>query len=210
MAKKALPLILIFAATVLLFYPVLGIYFPGDDFFHFKVAQTDGSLPAFVKLFGFYPFSARGIVFWRPIFREALYNIFFLLWGLNHLPFRILALTLHLFNIALVYILIQKFFAKKVLSFFTAFFFGVTAANVGVLYYLAGGIQAQGATMFVLATLLLFDKHTRLSFLTFVLALASHELAVIALPLLLALSLIQKKSLKRLWPFAIVTALYLY
>ncbi len=211
-------IIFTYSLALFLFFPVFNTFFAQDDFFHFKVALTDGSLGAFIRFFGFYPFSVRGIAFYRPIFREVVYNIFYSLFGLNAFPFRILQFIIHFINIYLVYILTQKLFKNSQISFFTSLFFGITAANVGILYYLAGGIQASGATMFILASLLAFFNNRRtLSFLFFILALASHELSVI-LPILLAgLIFINSKSTKSfllkslttLWPYILTLFTYL-
>lgn len=226
MNRNFATLFLIFAAVLLLYYPILGVYFSQDDFFHFKVSQTDGSLKSFVNFFGFHPFAERGIAFYRPITREVIYNTFYSLFGLNVLPFRILSFAIHFINIFLIYFLIQKLFNKRAISLFTAFFFGITAANVAPLYYLAGGIQVLGATMFMLLTLTLFWKYLEskkakfrpLSFVTFLLALGSHELAV-ALPILLSgLIFIREKSIKNaalksfreLWFFFAILVVYIY
>jgi hypothetical protein len=65
--------------------------------------------------------------------------------------------------------------------------------------------------MFILVTLLLFLANKKgLSFLSFILSLASHELAIVTLPLLVGLALLYKKPLKQLWPFALVLFVYLY
>lgn len=222
--KRLYPLFVIFAAVLVLYHPVLATYFSQDDFFHFKVSQTDGSLSGFIKLFGFYQFEERGIAFYRPIFRETLYNTFYSLFGLNHIPFRILQFLIHFINIFLVYILIEKIFQKKYLSLFVAFFFGISSSNVATLYYLAGGIQALGATMFILLTLIIFTryletnniKYAVLSFLTFLLSLGSHELAATIPVLLAGLSfayLPLKKGVTKirvLIPFFIILIAYLY
>lgn len=188
----------------------------------FKVSQTDGSVKGFLNLFAIHTFAERGIAFYRPIFREALHNIYYSSFGLNHLPFRIILMFIHLINISLVYILIKKIFQKEILAIFVAFFFGITAANVSLLYYLAGGIEASGATMFSLLTLILYreyliklkTKWLIFSFITFILAITSHEIVIILPFILLLLSLTSsKKSLKdllKLSPFFILAAFILY
>lgn len=115
-------------------------------------------------------------------------------------------------------------FREKLISFATSFFFAITAANVSPLYYLAGGIQTQGATLFILLTLILYmnylkngeRKYKRIAFLSFLLTLASHEQATI-LPLLLAGLILTKykfkfavNKLKEIWPYFLVTAVYIY
>jgi len=232
--KKYWPIILTWGAVLLLYYPFLSVYFTGDDFFHFKVSMTDGSFTGFIKLFGFYSFEERGIAFYRPLFREILYNIYYSFFGLDAFPFRITQLTIHFVNISLVFVFFQKLFKRKSLSAFVTFFYGITAAQVGSLYYLAGGIQAQGATMFMLLALISYMKHLSISnpwswksrywmgsFGFFVLGLMSHELAIVTLPLLIGLEWISDKNVRdvrvfvgkiarNLWPFGVITLAYLY
>ncbi|MEK7550203.1 MAG: hypothetical protein AAB535_00245 [Patescibacteria group bacterium] len=216
MFKKYFPFILIYSIVIFLYYPVLFTYFSHDDFFHFKVSITDRGLGEIIKLFEFYPFDSRGIAFYRPIFREFLYNNFYYLFGLNPLPFRVFQFLIHFVNIYLVFRLVQKIYKNKIVSFFTSFFFGICTANVASFYYLAGGIQVQGATMFILSTLILFEKYPVLSFITFLGAISSHELAATVPILLIGLILIKHKfkdGLKQiwiLWPYFIVVGIYLY
>lgn len=214
--KKILPFLIIFSTVAILYYPVLFTYFSQDDFFHFKVSLTDGSILQFINLFGFHPFTERGIAFYRPIFREDLFNIFYSLFGLNPYPFRILQFSLLFLNSFLIYHLINKFFNNKYLSFFVSFFYAISSAQVSPLYYLAGGIQVLGATTFLLLTLLLAFKNLFFSFFTFLLALASHELASIIPFIITSLLFIRypfKKAFKKLWqvlPFFFVLSVYLY
>lgn len=222
--QKFFPLFFIFLIVLLLYYPSFSVYFSQDDFFMFKISLTDGSIKEFINLFGFHPFEERGIAFYRPIFREALHNIYFNIFGLNHLPFRILLFSIHLFNVYLVYTLIQSIFKKRIFSFFTALFFGISSANVSTLYYLAGGIEASGATMFALISIIFYKKFIDysnpifqiLSFLFFLLALSSHEI-ILATPIILAglvlMSFLIKDSffqLLKLWPFLLSLGLLLY
>ena len=200
--------VLIWIVTLALFFPVLTTYFMGDDFFHFRLSDTDGSFLGFVKLFGFYPISEHGAAFYRPIFREVVYNLSYQFWGLNQLPLRILSLILHFGNIVLIYLLITKLFidlaesTRRKIVFFTTLLFAIAPANVGILYYLAGGIQAQGATLFILLSMFLFSKHYKLAFLSFILSLMSHEIALSA-PLIVAVFSFMTHSFnsKKLAPF---------
>ncbi len=216
MIKKLFPFLLIFAFVIILYHPALFTYFSQDDFFHFKVSQTNGTLWGFLNLFGFHTFQERGIAFYRPIFREALFNIFYSIFGLNPYPFRILQLLILFLNSILTYYLIFKFFKNEYLSFFVAFFYTICSAQVSPLYYLAGGIQVLGATTFLLLTLIFILQNSVLSYLTFILALGSHELSAIIPFLISGLLLIQysfKKFLRKVWivfPFFFTLFAYLY
>lgn len=214
--KKIILFLIIPITVLILYYPVIFTYFSQDDFFHFKVSLTDGSIGQFVNLFGFHPFSERGIAFYRPIFREALFSTSYSLFGLNPYPFRILQFILLLLNSFLAYILIQEIFNNSKLSFFVAFFYAVSSAQVSPLYYLAGGIQVLGATTFLLLTLVFTLKQSAFSFATFLLALGSHELASIIPFLISALFFVRfpfKKALGKMWkvlPFFLALFIYLY
>lgn len=189
----------------------------------FKVSQTDGTFNGFLKLFAIEPFSERGIAFYRPIFREALHNIYFAIFGLKAIPFRILVLTIHLINITLCYILVKKIFKDNLLAFWSAFFFGTASANSALLYYLAGGIEAGGATMFALSSLILFwlylqnrqKRFYALSFTAFLLAIFSHEIVaavggVMFLMFLFSGRKVSLNSLKLFIPFILTTSALLY
>jgi len=188
--KKVLSLSLIFITVIILYHPALFTYFSQDDFYHFKVSQAD-TLAKFINNLGIHSFEERGIAFYRPVSRELLFGLYYPIFGLNSLPFRLFSFLIHFLNIYLVYLLVQRFFNKRYLSFFVSFFFGITAANVATLYYLAGGIQTLLATTFTLSCLLLFPKYKSLSFLSFVAAITSHEQAIIIPFLLFGLCLIR-------------------
>lgn len=213
----------IYLAVFLLFYPVLTVYFSQDDFFHFKASLTDGSIASFVKLFGFPSFGERGYGFYRPVSREGFYNLYYSLFGLNVLPFRLFQFFVHFVNITLVYIFIANFFKDKKLAYFVSCFFGLSAVNVGVLYYSAGGIQTSLATLFILLTLIIFKLRVRwsriVSLVTFVLGLASHEIAAVTPILLTGMLFLERgdlglKSLikvtRTVWFFYGLLLIYLY
>ena len=223
--RKFFPLLMIFVAVLVLYYPSFSVYFSQDDFFEFKVSLTDGSLGQFVNLFGFPSFSERGYAFYRPIFREGLHNLYYSAFGLNVFPMRLLSFLVHFINISLVYFLIEKVTKKKAVAFITAFFFAISTPNVAVLNYLAGGLEVQGATMFSLLSLTLFSKYLdhknskdkTFSFVFFILALASHELAIITPLLLVGLIFVKEPTKKffvlaarELWIYAIALAVFLY
>ncbi len=221
MLRKALPLLFIFTVVLLLYYPVLTTYYTQDHFLHFKVGLTDGSLKQFLNLFEFHTFEERGLAYYRPIFRDVLFHILYNSFGLNHIPYRILYFVIHFINISLVYIFIQKLFQKKQISFFVSFFFGISSANIGILYW---GIEILGATMFIISTLILFikflethkNKFLIFSLLTFLLALGSHEFGAIIPILLVGLILIYLPSksipinIFRLLPFFLIVIPYVF
>ena len=155
-------LIAVFLLVLLIYGKFLNLYFSQDDFFHLKISQTDGTIKEFLKLGTFRPFEQRGgIYFYRPIFREFLFNIYYGLFGLNALPFRLTQFAIHFVNITLVYIIFNFIFNRKTAALAGALFFAVAAANVGIISYLAGGIQVAGALVFYLSGVLSFIKYLK-------------------------------------------------
>ncbi|OGY08080.1 MAG: hypothetical protein A2700_02730 [Candidatus Blackburnbacteria bacterium RIFCSPHIGHO2_01_FULL_44_64] len=220
--NKLLAIVFVVSLVFILYHPALKTFFSQDDFFHFRVSQTDGTLGGFLSLFGFHSFEERKIAFYRPITRELPFNLSYAFFGLNPAPLRILSFLLLFANTYMVYLLIAKLFKNKTIGFFTSLFFATTS-NTAALYYLAGGIQTIGATFFILLTLLLFDRYLEtgnkkikvLSFFTFLLALGSEEQSVILPVLLAGLIFIQssfkesiKKSLLELWPHILVVCVF--
>jgi len=219
--KKTLPFLFIFGISFILYYPVFFTYFSQDDFFHFKVSLK---FTNFLNMFGFYPFSERGIAFYRPIFREVLFNLFYSVFGLNQFPFRILQFFLLFLNSILGFFLVKSISKNSKVAYFTAFFYATCSSQVSPLYYLAGGIQVLGATTFLLLTVILTFKFLEFknikylicSYFTFLLALFSHELSSV-LPFLIIFLILTylpyKKALDKSWqfiPFFIILAVYLY
>ena len=222
--------ILFFAALFVLiiyFYgSLLNLYISQDDFFHFRVALTDGSLRQFLNLGTFRPFSERGgIYFYRPIFREYLYHIYYNLFGLSAAPFRITQFIIHFANTVLVFVLLKKLIGKLA-SYAGTLFFALTAVNIGIFSYLAGGIQVSGMMLFYLPAIIFFYKYLEsakvkfkiVSFALFILALASHELAL-TLPLVLFGLYFYKhevnrrvlaRALRNIYPLFVFSVIYLY
>lgn len=183
----------VFVLSILIYGKIINLFFSQDDFFHLRVSRTDGSFLEFLKLGFFRSFEARGgIYFYRPIFREFLFNIYYSLFGLNSSPFRITQFLLHFINICLVYGTVKKITGGKKTAVWSAFFFGITASQIGILSYLAGGIQVAGGLMFYLLSILFFIKYLELKKLRYFLitaglyclAISSHELAI-SLPFIL-------------------------
>lgn len=223
MLKKLFPL-LVFFTVIILYYPALFNYFSQDDFFHFKVSQTDGTLFGILNLFSFNSFEERGIAFYRPLSREVLFNLYYSIFGLNSIPFRILAFLIHFINIYLTFILVQKLFHNRNLSYFVTFFFGITAAHIASLYYLAGGIQTLLATSFSILSILFFQNFIQdhryqfylLALLTFILGIISMEQVTIIPLLLLGLVIIYrgfkniKKFIKYLLPYFLISFVLIF
>jgi len=224
MLKKYLFWIMTISLFLLLYHPVITTYFTQDDFFHFKISQTDGTLKGLAYLIGFHPFSERGIAFYRPIFRDLLYHFSYNLFSLNQAPLRLLSFAIHFTNTALIIKLFNKLFKNNFVAYFSAFFYTINASNVATLYYFAGGIQVLGVLMFTLLSLINFinfletkkSKFILITFVTYILAIASHEQSYVIPFLLTFLTVIYKKAkglrnyIQILVPFFLILLVYIF
>lgn len=220
--RKNIWLIFSLILFVIFYHFIFNLYFSQDDFFHLRISWTDENSAGLIRFFSFRPYSATGIYFYRPIFREFLFSIYSNFFGLNAFPFRITQILIHSLNTILTYFLVYKISRSKIISNIAALFFAISATNIGVLSYLAGGIQASGMTMFALLTLIFFWKFLELgrvkfgifSFSFYLFSLASHELAM-TLPFIMMSLLIFKKGFEvknivaKLLPFFIASLILL-
>ncbi len=167
------------------------MFFSQDDFFHLKLGQLSINNNV-LDIFSFRSFNDRGgVYFYRPIFRELLYKYFYQIFGFNSFPFRILQFLILFLNSFLIYFIQIKLTKSKFISIFSSFFSLFAVANIGVLSYLAGGIQVSGMVFFSLLSIIFYlkylEKESFLKFFIFVifniLALCSHEISV-SLPLI--------------------------
>ncbi len=215
----------LFLLVIVIYYPVLNIFFSQDDFFHFKVTLTDGSIGQLFNLLGFHPFQERLIAFYRPISRDLPYHIYYLIFGLNAYPFRVIQFLVLFLNIFLVYWFTKKVFKDKVTGLIASLIYAFGSVNISALYYIAGGIQTTLATTFIICSLGFFWDYLSegktlkrvLTFGFFLLAIGSHELAMV-LPALLSIMVFYKYGLeksfkiilKELWLYFGVLGVYLF
>jgi len=226
--KKYFPFLFIFGVVLALYFPVFSLHFSQDDFFHIRASTLDGSLKQFVSFFGFPNQYDRGYAFYRPVFREAYYFLLTKGFGMTSLPYRLASFGVHFGCIIMVFLLMEKFFKRRLFSFLTALFYGMATPQVGTFYYHAGGIQASGATLFFLLSLYFYQRFLEedlrkfwvLTFICFIASFSSIELIGVILPLsLIGLEFLRvkkisldwvKKMIFRLSPLYLVFGAYLY
>ena len=226
--KKYFPLFFIFGIVLALYFPVFSLYFSQDDFFHLNASRVTGSWTGFIRLLGFPEWAERGYAFYRPLFREVYYFFLTKAFGINPLPYRLASFGVHFGCIIMVFVLMKKFFKRRLLAFLTALFYGIATPQIGTFYYHAGGIQASGATLFFLAALYSYwqflekDKinYWLLTLGCFLGAIASCEIIVAILPFtLFSLEVLLAKKFSKDWfkgvffhlfPLGFILVVYLY
>jgi len=212
LAKTAATVALI-GFTTAAFWRTIHFYFLSDDFVLVKLANTFGFAvrPLFI--------TPGGDGFFRPIGYISL--AFTSLWaGVNPVAWHATALTLHVANVVLVFVLAIRLRMSGLAAFFAAALFAIHGTRPEAAVWIAGRFDLI-ATFFVLAGLLFFIRsHAEVSPLGSVYYVASLACMVLAIlskesayifPFLLVLLLIAKRDLCRrqigiLLPFFTTTA----
>lgn len=196
--------ILSFFLPLLIFSPSLVNFFSSDDWFHLRLAQITN----FNQFLNFFSFTTtpQSASFYRPLPTQVFFFIFQKLAGLNAVYFHLFVFASFAFLLLLIYKFIFSISNNKNLSLLAVFIYGISATNFTRLYFLSA-YQEILMTIFVLLALLTYKKKLWVSLACFVFALMSKETAIVLPALLL---IIHPKSFKKLFPFLILSAIYLY
>jgi hypothetical protein len=205
----------LFFIALVFFLKSVGDFFVADDFTWLKWSATTNlrDLPRlFVNSQGF---------FYRPLDKVVMYFLY-TLFSFAPQGYHLFMLSIHFLIGVGVYILIQKLFNHKLLSFVGAFVFLFLPSQAENVFWIST-LSTNLSTLFIVYGLLFwlgFRKHGSklgylLTFVFAVLAFLSYEGAIIILPLLILLDLfIAKLNLKNIkiiigyTPFALITILY--
>jgi len=197
--KKNLPLIAIILIALGIYKPALSNFFTHDDFFHFRISQAN-SFKDFLQFFSLTK-APSGWGFYRPLTTQVFYYVGDNFFNSNPFLMHLVGFSLFIITILLVYKLISHLIKNPTISYLATFFYAVSATHFPHLYFIAN--QELGHAVFFLTSLLFFIKflkHPKLktylvSFLAFIAALMSKELAIL-LPGSLLLIYWLKKSTK--------------
>lgn len=191
----------IFISCLILFYPSLNYYFFQDDWFVLNWIRKEG-------VFSFFNFRTD-IIYWRPLTMPVFFAISRQLFDLNPFGFHIIAFTFHFVNSFLVYLLMLQLNLNKTSSKFAAFVYVTAAFHFIGLSWLSTTSYIV-VTTFILSSIISFLRERfKIFFLFFLLALASSELSIIIIPLIIICKGFSKKTLLYLSPAVFILAAYL-
>lgn len=191
-SKKTI--ILIYLVLLILSYfiykPSLSSYFFQDDWFTFKISHAN-SLTDFLKFF----IPSKEVIYYRPFGMQVYFFIMQNLFGINPIYYRLTALFFHSFNALLVFYLLLKMKINKVISCFAGILYATSIASFIPFYWSSTFPFILGVTFFLLAFLFYSKKNRILSFIFYILGLATLEI-VIVLPVILLFweKLVKKRS----------------
>lgn len=195
------PFFLIFLISLFLFNPSLNYYFFQDDWFVLNWVRT-GSFWDLLKF-------RTDVIYWRPLSMPIFFKIGQIFFGLNPTGYHLIVFIFHPINAFLVYHLFKTLKFTKVTSLILSLMYATASFHFVPLSWLSTTSYVIGPT-FIFATLILFLKNNLLfAFLTFLLALASSELALTVIPAVLILKKFEKATIVKLLPFIIVSVIYL-
>lgn len=210
----------LFFIFLVFFLKSVANFFVADDFTWLKWAATT-NLSDLPKLFT----DSQGF-FYRPLDKLTMFFLY-TLFSFDFQGYHIFMLLVHFFTALGVYILAQKIFKNKLLSFIACFVFLFLPSQAENVFWIST-ISTNLSTFFIVYGLIFWmnfrEKTSRLNYIFYVLAfifaalaLFSYEGAIIVLPLIVLFDLFLTKAkinnLKTYLsyaPFALITIFYPY
>ena len=188
--SRLLPLCILAGVGFLVYVNSLPNSFVWDDGSQIVQNTAIKSFSNLFELFKGSTFSGGGAEeltgsFYRP-FVPISYLLNYHVFGLEAWGFRIFQIAFHLFNVILLFFLVEKVFSSRAVAFLAALFFAVHPANVESVAYIAS-IGEVLFTFFILLAFFAVLKRNMWGFfaLTF-LGLLAKETAVVILPIVLS------------------------
>jgi len=148
-------IVYILIATLVIFSPMLGNFFVGDDFTWFRWASDCGgaicrTAPTILSYFT----NSAGF-FYRPGTKTFFYFMYHMAW-LNQVVYHAASMILHFVAVALFFILAKKVFKDKMLAAGAAFLFLVMSGYQESVFWISS-IGFLFNAVFALSSILLFD-----------------------------------------------------
>lgn len=199
-----------FIFTLVLFHSSLNYYFFQDDWFLLNWVKTH-SFPSFFQF-------RTDIIYWRPFSMPILFFSLNKLFALNSFAFHIFSFSIFFALILCVYKLFQLITKSAKASIIGAFLYGTWSIHYISLSWLSTTSYIIGPLLQILcfAAFVLFakskkNKYYLVSFLLFLLALASSEFTIVLPLIIIAYNIIKNKKLMpvELSPFFITVAVYI-
>ncbi len=190
LSKNYIYLIIIFAATIISYYPILDNEFVWDDNV-FIVSNEE--IKSLKNIPYFFANDVEGL--YRPI-RSVFYASSYALFGLNQLYYHLQAILIHLIAIILIYYILLKITDSRFISFTASLIFAVHPIHTESIAFITSSFD-QIAIIFLLLSLYYYIKTTKqeklysmdwyyLSLLFFAIAALTSEIAL-TLPFLVIL-----------------------
>lgn len=176
----------LFVLTIILFSPMVGNMFVGDDFTWLRWAGAS-------RLSDWYkPFVDAAGFFYRPgakLYFLIMYSVFWL----NESAYHAVSLTLHFAVTAMVFALARKVFQGTLLATFAAIAFLLMSGHAEPVFWVSATGILFASFFSILSLVNYISGHFVLSFLGLIMAPLFHELGIVAPFLCLAYAKVYKK-----------------
>lgn len=226
--KKPYALLFVALISTVLFLPSLQYGFSQDDFIHLHASRAE-NVNDFLNFFN--PFATfDDIFFYRPLATQVYFFLNHSLFGLNPVPFRVIALVLHVANALLIYEILKKLLRNitaqyTLVSSLSALLYSVSAVHFLSIYYISA-FQQISRTFFIFLAVVMYINYQQqskkiflvASLVSFLCALLSKETSVILPLLLLPIEIIRcntdkvvevlKRTLQKIVPYFLMLAAY--
>ncbi len=203
MMKWMTTLILV-AVVSAVYWQVISRPFVSDDWFILYSIHTHDIAATIAE--AFVPFN-------KLIYRPAAmmyYIVVFKLFGLNPVPFHLLALLLHVCNSTLVGFVLFRISGMKSAAIAAAVLYaGAASVHLDPLLWLVGFYDIAGIFFLLLSFAFFLLKKSRLSVASFVFALLTKEATLFFVGVLIVyVVLLERNQFRRVYPHLVVALLY--
>lgn len=145
--NKSIHLLVITFLTTLAYINIFQNQFVIDDkVFILKWQQIRSFVNIGNLIAGAVPPGHEGV--YRPL-RSLLYAIYYQLFDANVFFYHLHSLTVHILSTILVYLIVEKLTAKKLLAFITSLLFGLHPIHTETITYVAASMDATGIVFFL-------------------------------------------------------------
>ncbi len=182
-------IIYLFLLTIVLYSPMLGNYFVGDDFTWLRWATDCSQHCSPISIITRY-FTDAGGFFYRPGTKTYFYLIYHAFW-LNQVIYHFISLILHFMVASLFYLLAKRILRRNLLAVSAAIFFLIMSGYQESVFWISSTGYLFNAIFGLLGLLsfILWEEKRKFyyliaSFISISLALLFHELGVV-FPLLI-------------------------
>jgi len=208
--KFWLAFLLIFAASLFLFYPSLNYYFFQDDWFVLNWVRT-GDIASFLKF-------RTDIIYWRPLSMPIFFALNKLFFELNPFGYHLVSFGIFFILVFCIYQLFTLLIGDRKIAIIAPLLYAVWPIHFMSLSWFCTTSYIIGPLLQVMS-FIFFIKYAQkkektfliISFVIFILALASSEFSLV-LPLIMfgwGFLIQNKKYFKEIWPYFIIVAVYL-
>lgn len=202
-------ILIIILATVLAYANTLHNQFIWDDEDWILKNETVKDWRSWPELFtqNSIQGARKGSNFYRPL-QAITHGIDYLVWQYRLPGHHLTNILFHVMAAIVLFLLLGNIFSKNI-AFFSALFFAIHPVQTEAVTYISGRADPM-AGLFILLTVLLFEKNLFLSCLAFALGILSKESALIAPILIIVYIFFRDKKIeyKKLLPFAIIVSIY--